>query len=146
MSLVDEICRLMLRRRDRFAVRIQVKLQRKEKQAPKIVSLALRKRLVDPPDLLYVVEVQRTRTGKRALKNAIGETLDEVLVEETRPYRHGEFDILAVNMHPSTKDWKRLCIPSLVGFCRVPTLAWCNSCSQLPLFETLTGQMIFPNA
>ena len=54
-------------------MRIQVKLQRKEKQAPKVVSLALRKRLVNPPDVLYVVEVQRTRTGKRSLKNAAGE-------------------------------------------------------------------------
>jgi hypothetical protein len=97
----------LLRRRDRFAVRIQVKLQRKEKQAPKVVSLALRRRLIDPPEVLYVVEVQRTRTGKRSLKNAAGETLDETKVEETRPYRYGEFDILAVSMHPSTRDWKR---------------------------------------
>ena len=27
--------------------------------------------------------------------------------EATRPYRFGEFDILAVNMHPSTRDWNR---------------------------------------
>jgi hypothetical protein len=25
--------------------------------------------------------------------------------EDTRPYRFGEFDILAVSMHPSTRDW-----------------------------------------
>lgn len=97
----------LLRRRDHFPVRIQVKLQRKERQNPKLVSGALRKRLVNPPDVLYVVEVQRTRTGKRSLKNSAGEVLDEAKVEETRPYRYGEFDILAVCMHPSTRDWKR---------------------------------------
>jgi hypothetical protein len=25
---------------------------------------------------------------------------------QTRPYRFGDFDILAVNMHPSSADWK----------------------------------------
>ena len=27
--------------------------------------------------------------------------------EDTRPYRFGEFDILAVSMHPSSKNWSR---------------------------------------
>src|SRR5271156_6465795 len=40
----------------------------------------------------YVVEVQRTRTGER----------DGV---STRPYRFGEFDLLAVCMWASTGDW-----------------------------------------
>jgi hypothetical protein len=40
----------------------------------------------------YVVEVQRTRTGQK----------DGV---STRPYRFGEFDLLAVCMWPSTGDW-----------------------------------------
>jgi len=43
---------------------------------------------------MYVVEVQKTKTGER---NG----------EKTRPYRFGDFDILAVNLHPSTGDWKR---------------------------------------
>jgi hypothetical protein len=42
----------------------------------------------------YVVETQRTRGGKDVLTG-----------EATRPYRFGEFDILAVSMHPSTNDW-----------------------------------------
>ncbi len=43
---------------------------------------------------MYVVETQRTRGGKDARTG-----------EDTRPYRYGEFDILAVSMHPSTNDW-----------------------------------------
>jgi hypothetical protein len=103
----DQPYDFLVRQTSGAAVRIQVKLQRKEKQEPKIFAKALRKRLVNPPDILYVVEVQRTRTGKRSLKNAAGETLDETKIEDTRPYRYGDFDILAVNMHPSTRDWRR---------------------------------------
>ena len=65
-------------------VKIQVKMQRKEKGIPKL-SRSGRK---------YVVETQRTRGGKDVLTG-----------EATRPYRFGEFDILAVSMHPSTNDW-----------------------------------------
>jgi hypothetical protein len=97
----------LLQRQSGNAVRIQVKLQRKEKQEPKLVSGTLRRRLVQPPERLYVVEVQRTRTGKRVIKNAVEEVVDEAKLEETRPYRYGDFDILAVSMHPSTRDWKR---------------------------------------
>lgn len=66
-------------------VRIQVKMQRKEKGIPKLSKTGK-----------YVVETQRTRGGKDALTG-----------EATRPYRFGEFDILAVSMHPSTDDWGR---------------------------------------
>lgn len=65
-------------------VRIQVKLQRQERQRPKIRSG------------MYVVETQRTRRGEN---RDTGET--------TRPYRFGEFDILAVSLHPSTNEWDR---------------------------------------
>ena len=44
---------------------------------------------------MYVVETQRTRGGK-----------DPTSGEDTRPYRYGEFDILAVSMHPSTNRWE----------------------------------------
>lgn len=64
------------------AVRIQVKMQRQEKQRPMV------------RDGLYVVETQRTRGG-RDLRTG----------EDTRPYKYGEFDILAVSLHPSTNDW-----------------------------------------
>lgn len=48
------------------------------------------------PTDMYTVEVQKTRGG-----------VDPATKEDTRPYRFGEFDILAVNMQPSTQDWNR---------------------------------------
>ena len=71
-------------------VRIQLKLQRKKAQRPMLASEANRH---FPPDM-YVVEVQKTRGG-----------INLQTGESTRPYRFGEFDILAVNMHPATGDW-----------------------------------------
>ena len=70
--------------------RIQVKLQRMRKQQPMLASQANR----HYPKDCFVVEVQKTRGG-----------FDPQTNEDTRPYRFGEFDILAVNMHPSTKNW-----------------------------------------
>jgi hypothetical protein len=63
-------------------ISIQVKMQRKERGEPKVKKGK------------YVVETQRTRSGK-----------DSATGLATRPYRFGEFDILAVSMHPSTNDW-----------------------------------------
>ncbi len=86
--------------------RVQIKLQRLEKGAPK---LYYRRYYVE--EALYVVEVQKTRSGKRTKKqslvgtNTALETTDELIVQ-TRPYRFGDFDILAVNMHPSSGNWK----------------------------------------
>lgn len=73
-------------------IRIQVKLQRLEKGVPKIAS---KKRYPNEKDL-FIVEVQKTRGG-----------IDPATNEDTRPYRFGEFDILAVSLHPSTKKWDR---------------------------------------
>lgn len=70
--------------------RIQVKLQRMRRQQPMLASEANR----HYPSEMYVVEVQKTRGG-----------LDLQTNEDTRPYRFGEFDVLAVNLHPSTHDW-----------------------------------------
>src|SRR5205085_4298362 len=42
----------------------------------------------------YVVETQKSRKGV------------DVEGNDTRPYRFGEFDILAVSMEPVTRDWK----------------------------------------
>src|SRR5262249_1495624 len=64
-------------------IRIQVKMQRRVRGVPLVRGEK------------FVVETQRTRTGKDATGGA------------TRPYRFGEFDILAVSLHPSTKDWTR---------------------------------------
>ena len=73
-------------------VRIQVKLQRMRQGQPMLASQANRHYPAD----MYVVEVQKTRGG-----------IDLQTNKETRPYRFGEFDILAVNMHPSSREWSR---------------------------------------
>ena len=75
-------------------VRIQVKLQRREKGKPKVYAAKSRSALKCPPVTIHVVEVQKTRGG-------------EIGGRKTRPYRFGDFDILAVNLHPSTGHWER---------------------------------------
>lgn len=75
-------------------VRIQVKLQRKERGEPKEYAARSRASLNCPPGKVYVVEVQKTRSGEKD-------------GEKTRPYRFGDFDILAVNLHPATGSWER---------------------------------------
>lgn len=72
-------------------IKVQVKLQRQVKGAP-LTAHQWRKSM---PESWFVVETQKTRTGK----DADG--------ADTRPYRFGEFDILAVSMHPSTNDWEK---------------------------------------
>jgi hypothetical protein len=68
----------------RGRVGIQVKMQRTERGLPK-----------ETPTGKWVAETQRTRGGT----NQAGQA--------TRPYRFGEFDILAVSLHPSTRDWSK---------------------------------------
>jgi len=63
------------------SVRVQVKRQRREKGVPKL------------DNGLFVVETQKTRTGA------------DMLGGKTRPYRFGDFDILAVCMHASSSNW-----------------------------------------
>lgn len=75
-------------------VRVQVKLQRKEAGLPKEYAARARDALKCPSGKVYVVEVQKTRSGTRDGR-------------KTRPYRFGDFDILAVNLHPSSGDWQR---------------------------------------
>ncbi len=76
------------------SVRVQVKLQRKERGRPKEYAARSKRKLTNPPDKLYVAEVQKTRSGTRGGR-------------QTRPYRFGDFDVLAINLHPATGDWKR---------------------------------------
>lgn len=71
-------------------VRVQVKLQRSLAKRPMLANEAKRSLPAD----MFVVETQRTRSGKARDGRA------------TRPYRVGEFDILAVSMHPATKNWE----------------------------------------
>lgn len=73
------------------SVRIQVKMQRREKGRPKI-RMGSKK---EASSSLYVVETQRTRTGTSRTTG-----------EKTRPYRFGEFDIIAVSMQASTNNWR----------------------------------------
>jgi hypothetical protein len=62
--------------------------------------------LVQFRDEMFVVETQRTRGGKTDRG------------EDTRPYRFGEFDILAVSLHPSTGRWDRFLFA--VGYWLLP--------------------------
>lgn len=72
-------------------VTVQVKLQRSEKGAP----------VVKPGERygfdssVFMTETQKTRGGTDSEEN------------QTRPYRYGEFDILAVSMQPSTNLWNQ---------------------------------------
>ncbi len=66
--------------KDNHRVRIQVKMQRRIRGEPMMQRGS------------YVVEVQRTRGGERE-------------GVKTRPYRYGEFDLIAVCMQASTHDW-----------------------------------------
>lgn len=72
-------------------VRVQVKMQRRENRAPLMASDVQKKRKW--PSDHFVVETQRTRAGKSKA------------VENTRPYRFGSFDILAVSMGASRGQW-----------------------------------------
>ncbi|MDA8169427.1 MAG: hypothetical protein M0Z59_06990 [Nitrospiraceae bacterium] len=71
-------------------VRIQVKMQRLKNKKPMMANEGYKFLSSDK----YAVETQKTRGGKDKKTNS-----------DTRPYRFGEFDILAVAMHPSTGDW-----------------------------------------
>jgi hypothetical protein len=72
-------------------VRIQVKMQRLRAGVPMTANKGYK---YLPPEM-FVVETQRTRAGK------------DQRGQDTRPYRFGEFDLLAVSMHPSTNNWRQ---------------------------------------
>lgn len=76
---------------DAGAVTVQVKLQRSERGIP----VVKRGERFGFGDAIYIVETQKTRTGTDGQD------------KQTRPYRYGEFDILAVSMQPSTAKWDR---------------------------------------
>lgn len=73
------------------ALTVQVKLQRSERGQPVVRSGAK----YDFAGDVFMTETQKTRTGTDGDDN------------QTRPYRYGEFDILAVSMQPSTGMWDR---------------------------------------
>lgn len=72
------------------SISVQVKLQRSEKGAP-VVKPGAR---FGFKGTVFMTETQKTRSGNDGDK-------------ETRPYRYGEFDVLAVSMQPSTGKWDR---------------------------------------
>lgn len=95
----------LFKKKDHSA-RIQIKLQRLEKGVPK---LYYPKHYEEGS--LFVVEVQKTRSGEKTTIEKLQGSATEVaatsaVTVKTRPYRFGDFDILAVNMHPSSGDWK----------------------------------------
>ena len=89
-----------------ISARIQVKLQRLEEGKPKLYYPKHYE-----SGSLFVVEVQKTRTGERTAINRLPGTSTEITTTQsvtikTRPYSFGDFDILAVNMHPSSGSWR----------------------------------------
>lgn len=85
-------------------VSVQVKLQRSEKGVP-LITTGSNYGLAAG---MFMVEVQRTRDGTKRIKKDSGKspTLDTKAPKvKTRPYRYGDFDVLAVALYPSTKNW-----------------------------------------
>ena len=72
-------------------VSVQVKLQRSERGTPVVRS---GERFSLGPEV-FMTETQKTRTGTDGQDN------------QTRPYRYGEFGVLAVSMQPSSGKWDR---------------------------------------
>lgn len=73
-------------------VRVQIKLQRSEGKQPLPASEVWKTR-VRWPSTHWVVELQKSRAGETKTG------------ESTRPYRFGEFDIVAVSLGPSRGRW-----------------------------------------
>jgi hypothetical protein len=67
-------------------IKVQVKMQRLEQKVPKHWGRNSQ---------FYVVETQKTRSGKHKKGGS------------TRPYQFGEFDVIAVSLHPSSGDWTK---------------------------------------
>lgn len=90
-------------RNDGREIKIQLKLQRTQAGQPLARSFF-------GPDT-FIVEVQKTRSGtKRQSKEAnskIASKLAPIEPQKTRPYQFGDFDIIAVNMQPSARNWTR---------------------------------------
>jgi hypothetical protein len=86
-------------------ISVQVKLQRSENQeavitvARKAKGRSKSKWVIGPG--MYTVETQRTRGGKKK-RSDVSETSEDI---QTRPYRFGDFDVLAVSLQPSGKPW-----------------------------------------
>ncbi len=74
-------------------IRLEVKMQRRRKHVPWMASEVMKTTRQWPNDF-YVVEVQRTRAGENSAGTG------------TRPYRFGEFDVLAVSLGAAKGRWR----------------------------------------
>lgn len=72
-------------------VSVQVKMQRRKAGEPLRANAIARK--LGWPESYFIVETQKTRSGQDSEGGS------------TRPYRFGQFDVLAVSMGPSTGHW-----------------------------------------
>jgi hypothetical protein len=79
---------------DKGPISVQVKLQRSERGIPVITT----GRNYGMGAGMYMVEPQKTRGGTKR-----GSDGDEA--SKTRPYRYGDFDVLAVSLRPSGQKW-----------------------------------------
>lgn len=79
-------------------VRVQVKLQRSQAGVP----MPARKAVRTWSDQLFVAETQKTRAGTRRSPKGAAKPPAST---STRPYRFGEFDVLAVSMYPLAGRW-----------------------------------------
>jgi hypothetical protein len=84
---------LLKNRPDHVPLRVQVKMQRRKNHRPWMANEAMKSSRQWPAEF-YVVEVQQTRAGRSA--KGVG----------TRPYRFGEFDVLAVSLGAATGAWR----------------------------------------
>lgn len=83
-------------------VTVQVKLQRSERGQP-VITTGSKYGLAAG---MFMVEPQKTRSGKKRTNGGADEDSADG-ADKTRPYRYGDFDILAVSLQPSTGDWSR---------------------------------------
>lgn len=79
-------------------ITVQVKLQRSEAGQP-VITTGTKFGLAKD---MFMVESQRTRGGNKRVPK--GSTA-EAKAKKTRPYVYSEFQVLAVALRPSTKDW-----------------------------------------
>jgi hypothetical protein len=84
------------------AVRVQVKLQRSKGGRPMTANQAVKTWSARR----FVTETQKTRGGTKTSGKKTRPQKPRP-VQSTRPYRFGEFDVLAVSLYPSAGRWDR---------------------------------------
>jgi hypothetical protein len=105
----------MLKKDAHLLLAVQVKLQRLRGGCAEAL---LPKALPGGNPLCSRGAEDKNREKRPAKKDATGHTgtddnmVTESATESTRPYSFGDFDILAVNMHPSSGSWRELSIHS----------------------------------